>query len=82
MDGPLEATLWKRYQGDLGAHPPQLLIVDNLAFNRYRKHFLDKFDFGRFSPMNGHYALMVAKGGELEKRLRRSGALLPVDSGP
>lgn len=74
MNGPIAGILWDRYQKDMASHPAEIMVVDNLAFPNYYKSFLDKFGLWRFFPMNGHYALMVAKGGELEKRLKKNGS--------
>jgi hypothetical protein len=68
LSGPMAQHLTDRLFKDLAEKKPEMLIVDDFQYHGYFKHFLTKYRVWKYYPANGHFILMVEKGGKLEKR--------------
>jgi hypothetical protein len=69
LSGPMAQPLTDRLFKDLAEKKPEMLIVDDFQYHDYYRHFLTKYGKWKYYPANGHFILMVKKGGALEKRL-------------
>ena len=79
--GPVAEILISRYKKNLAANPAEMMVMDKTAFTDQYQDLLNGFVFWKFFPKDGRYALLVAKGGKLEARLKKSGLLPPLGSG-
>ncbi len=70
--GPLAPTLQSRLLRDLARTQPDLLMLDNLQFPDYYRHFLNRYVVWKLMPDNRQFVFLIRRGSELEKRTKRS----------